>query len=181
MPTTSLEEPVTRSPSSTRSTTTSSAVSTCPPPAVRRGTSGCSPGSGPTGRASTYHSPRPSHAGSPPTGHGSGWTAAVAESPRHTFSHAQKLHHQIDTDPQPGVGWPRHSAHNEGVGGDTGEPLMRRRTPTHILVALAVVAVLAGLGSPAGAAAPHASAPPGRPEGVGPTVFVGDLTVQQLG
>lgn len=31
-------------------------------------------------RASTYYSPTPSHAGSPPTGHGSAWTAAVAES-----------------------------------------------------------------------------------------------------
>ena len=31
-------------------------------------------------RASTYHSPTPSHAGSPPTGPVSVWTAAVAES-----------------------------------------------------------------------------------------------------
>ncbi|HZO66628.1 MAG TPA: hypothetical protein VFB74_16650, partial [Kribbellaceae bacterium] len=35
---------------------------------------------GPTDRASTDHSPTPSHAGSPPTGPGSVWTAAVAES-----------------------------------------------------------------------------------------------------
>jgi hypothetical protein len=35
---------------------------------------------GRTDRASTYHSPMPSRAGSPPTGPGSVWTAAVAES-----------------------------------------------------------------------------------------------------
>jgi hypothetical protein len=46
----------------------------------RSGTSRCSPGYGPTDRASTYHSPTPSHVGSPPTGPGSVWTAAVAES-----------------------------------------------------------------------------------------------------
>ncbi len=40
----------------------------------------CSPGCGPTDRASTYHSPTPSQAGSPPTGPGSVWTAAVVES-----------------------------------------------------------------------------------------------------
>ncbi|WP_410659231.1 N-acetyltransferase [Amycolatopsis sp. lyj-112] len=35
---------------------------------------------GPTGRVSTYHSPTPSHAGSPRTGPGSVSTAAVADS-----------------------------------------------------------------------------------------------------
>jgi hypothetical protein len=43
----------------------------------------CSPGCRQTDRASTSHSPTPSHAGSPPTGSGNVWTAAVAESQRH--------------------------------------------------------------------------------------------------
>lgn len=50
------------------------------PSAPRSGTSRCSPGCGPTDRASTYHSPMQSHAGSPPTGPGSAWTAAAVDS-----------------------------------------------------------------------------------------------------
>jgi hypothetical protein len=49
------------------------------PSASEEWTSRCSRGCGPTGRASTEHLPTPSHDGSPPTGSGSGWTAAVAD------------------------------------------------------------------------------------------------------
>jgi site-specific recombinase XerD len=78
-PTTSRGAPVSPSPSSTQATTTSFVASTCIPRPPTSRTSWCNPGCGPTDRASTYHSPT-SHAGSPPTGPGSAWTAAVAES-----------------------------------------------------------------------------------------------------
>ena len=54
-------------------------------------TSPCTPGCGPTDRASTYRSPTPSQPGSPPTGPGNGWTAAAAESCRLRLSPAAAL------------------------------------------------------------------------------------------